>query len=151
MCMLRAYIIQNVEKQKCTEFGNCERSFFRAFALSMVNTWLSLFSPYFRKFENDVLGYSFWWILNQFMWLDSRYFSWGKIQVLTLWSSRKEGGQPGAEERKAEAKEEREAETKEGYEKEVSRFKARKEISLIYFQSIRWVWCQIQFWKMGTL
>ena len=40
--------------------------FFRAFVLSMVNTWLSLFSPYFRKFENDVLGYSFWWSPNDF-------------------------------------------------------------------------------------
>ena len=115
------------------------------FVLSMVNTWLSLFSPYFRKFENDVLGYPFWWIPNQFMWLDSRYFSWCKIQVSTLWSSRKEDCQPGAEERKAEAKakEEREAEAKEGYEKKVSRFKAMKEISLICFDSVRWVWCQI--------
>ena len=80
---------------------------------------------------------------SQFMWLDSRYLSWGKIQVLTLWSSRKEEGQLGAEERKAESKEQKEAEAKEGYEKEVSRFKARKEISLIYFESIRWVWYQI--------
>ena len=113
------------------------------FVLSIVNIWLSLFYPYFRKFENDVLGYPFWWIPNQFMLLDSRDLRRGKIQVLTLWSSRKEDGQPGAEERKAEAKEEREAEAKEGYEKGVSRFKARKETSLIYFESIRWVWCQI--------
>ena len=28
--------------------------FFRAFALSMVNTWLSLFSPYFRKFLQGI-------------------------------------------------------------------------------------------------
>ena len=63
--------------QKLVEKG--ERLFLRAFVLSMVNTWLSLFSPYFRKFEKDVLGYSFWWILNQFMWLDSRYLRWGKM------------------------------------------------------------------------
>ena len=36
--------------------------FFMPFVLSMVNAWLSSFSQYFRNFENDVLGYSFWWI-----------------------------------------------------------------------------------------
>ena len=55
----------------------------------------------------------------------------------------KEESQRGAEERKAEAKEEDHRETEEGeveategYEKKVSRFKTRKEISLIYSKSI---------------
>ena len=48
--------------------------FFRAIVLSMVNTWLSLFSPYFRKCENGVLGYSFWWSPNDivFVWSKTR-------------------------------------------------------------------------------
>ena len=75
------------------------------------------------------------------MWLDLRYLSWGKIQVLTLWSSRKEEGQLGAEERKAESKEQKEAEAKEGYEKEVSSFKTRKELKMMYSESIGWVLC----------
>ena len=56
----------------------------------------------------------------------------------------KEESQRGVKERKAKGKEEshcegkeKEAETTEGYEKEVSRFKTRKEISLIYSESIR--------------
>ena len=59
----------------------------------------------------------------------------------------KEESQREAQQRKAEAKEEgqreaeeREAEGKVGYEKEV-RFKTWKRISLIYSESIRWVWC----------
>ena len=70
-----------------------------------------------------------------------------------LWSEAevKEESQRGAEERKEEAKEEsqreveeREAEATEGYEKEVSRFKKRKEMSLIYSESIRFVDCDVR-------
>ena len=43
--------------------------FFKATVLSMVNTWISLFSQHFRKCENGILGYSF----SEFMWLDSPY------------------------------------------------------------------------------
>ena len=62
---------------------NCERFFFMTITLSMVNTWLSLFSPYFRKFENDVLGYPIWWNFSEIIWLKSRYLRWWKIDFLT--------------------------------------------------------------------
>ena len=51
------------------------------FVLSILNTWVSLFSPYFRKFENDVLGYSFWWSLKGFLWLFLEF--WWDLRFLT--------------------------------------------------------------------
>ena len=101
--------------------------FLRTFVLSMVNTRLSLFSPYFRKFENDVLGYSFWWSPNDFelVWRKRRREK----------SRAKEECLCEAEERewRAEAKE---AFKEESYEKEFNRLKTRKEVRMMYSESI---------------
>ena len=57
-------------------------TFFRALVLSMVNTWFSLFSPYFRKFENDVLGSPIWSYFSEIILPKSRYLRRGKIDFL---------------------------------------------------------------------
>ena len=70
--------------------SNCER-FFRAFEYWMVKTSLSLFSPSFRKFENDVLGYSFWWpLLEISKWDCIPPTSWWGATSIFLYTGKKQ-------------------------------------------------------------
>ena len=104
--------------------------------LSMVNTWLSLFSPYFRKCENDVLGYPIWSNLSEILLPKSRYLRGCKIDFLTA----EEESQCVAEEESGETEEtECTAEAfikEEGYEEEIHTFKAWKEVRRMYSESI---------------
>ena len=82
----------------------------------MVNTCLSLFSPYFTKCENDVLGYPISSNFSEIILPKSRYLS-----------------QCEAEETECKA----EATIKEeGYEEEIHAFKAWKEVRRMYSESI---------------
>ena len=126
---------------KITTKTNCER-FFRAFVLSMVNTWLFLFSPYFRKFENGVLGSPIWSYFNEIILPKSRYLRRCKIDFLIteriichiyqIYETEDES-QCEAEEAGCEAQE---AIEEEGCEKKVSRLKTRKEVRMMYSESI---------------
>ena len=116
----------------------------------MVNIRLSLFSPYFRNFENHVLGYAISSYFSAIIWPKSRYLRRSKFY---FWWSEKafENTRKEAEkeaESKSEAKEESQCEAEEagceaqeaieeenGYEKEISRLKTRKEVSMVYSES----------------
>ena len=55
---LKLFLVQSILTIIWILFSkNCERSFLMTIVLLMVNTWLCLFSPYFRKF---LQGIQFW-------------------------------------------------------------------------------------------
>ena len=81
----------------------------------MVNIRLSLFSPYFRNFENHVLGYAISSYFSAIIWPKSRYLRRSKFY---FWWSEKafENTRKEAEkeaESKSEAKEESQSEAEE--------------------------------------
>ena len=108
------------------EIENCERSFLMTIVLSMVNTWLCLFSPYFRIFENDVLGYA-----SETSTEDTRKEA--EKEAKSKSEAKEESQCEAAEEAGFEAQEAIEEEN--GYKKEISRLKTRKEVSMMYSES----------------
>ena len=116
----------------------------------MVNTWLFLFSPYFRKFENGVLGSPIWSYFSEIILPKSRYLRECKIDFLITESiichiyQTEEESQCETEETGCEVQEAieeagcdaQEVIEEEGCEKKVSKLKTRKEVRMLYSELI---------------
>ena len=92
-----------------------------------------MFSPYFRKYENDVLGYPISSNFSEIILLKSRYLSQCEAEEEESPREAEEESQCEAEETECKA----EATIKEeGYEEEIHAFKAWKEVRRMYSESI---------------
>ena len=115
----------------------------------MVNKWLFLFSPYFRKFENGVLGSPIWSYFSEIILPKSRYLRGCKIDFLITESiichiiyqteeeSQCETEETGCEVQ--EAIEEAGCEAQEAIEEEG----CEKKVSRLYSESIL-DWCDVR-------